>query len=462
MVRDIISVQELGRKIFQEKKMIGELGSLLSHRGQKTSPEETRMVNSQTDAIINSIKNLGQEIVDSLGEIILATPLNGEDSREANSPDKMNKNFQSLPTSPIPQMSSQLPSPNLYTGRTTLPVHKLNSEEEKRNSKLDDIEKLTIKRSKKKEEKVKEEKERKPSSYMKVSGKMFYNFSKSLVDKGVFENLKRELVKANVEVVPTAYVSAMFFSTLLAVGIGIILALFFLFFNLGFTWPIITLVEGGILPRLLKVMWIPIILPIVTFLFGYAYPYMERKTLEAKINHELPFATIHMSAISSSMIEPSKLFGIIVSTKEYPRIEKELIKLQNEINIYGYDLVTALRNRAFNSPSRKLSELFNGLATTITSGGNLPVFFDKRSQTLLFEYRLDVEKEGKAAETFMDIYISVVIASPMVLMLLLMMMRISGLGIALSPTMITVVIVAAVCLINIVFLAFLHLRNPER
>src|SRR3989344_1029985 len=153
---------------------------------------------------------------------------------------------------------------------------------------------------------------------------------------------------------------------------------------------------------------------------------MEKKSSEGKINQELPFAVVHMSAISSSMIEPSKIFNIIISTKEYPALEKEFIKIQNEINIYGYDLVTALRNRSFNSPSKKLAELFNGLATTITSGGNLPVFFEKRSQSLLFEYRLDMEKQGKASETFMDIYISVVIASPMVLMLLLMMMRISG------------------------------------
>ena len=68
--------------------------------------------------------------------------------------------------------------------------------------------------------------------------------------------------------------------------------------------------------------------------------------------------------------------------------EKELIKLMNEINIFGYDLVTALRNIAFNSPSNRLTELFNGLATTITSGGNLPEFFDMRSRSLLFEYRL--------------------------------------------------------------------------
>jgi flagellar protein FlaJ len=166
-----------------------------------------------------------------------------------------------------------------------------------------------------------------------------------------------------------------------------------------------------------------------------------------------------MSAISGSMIDPSKMFSIIISTHEYPYLEKEFKKLINEINLYGYDLINALRTSAYNSPSKKLSELFNGLATTINSGGYLPEFFEKRSQTLLFENRLEQEKKTKSAETFMDIYISLVIAAPMILMILLMMMKISGLGISMSTSMITVIISLSVTMINIVFLTFLQLKK---
>jgi flagellar protein FlaJ len=186
---------------------------------------------------------------------------------------------------------------------------------------------------------------------------------------------------------------------------------------------------------------------------------MEKKSMETKINQELPFATIHMASISESLVEPSNIFRIIISTGEYPNMEREFVKLLNEINVFGYDLVTALRNSAFNSPSRKLSELFDGLATTITSGGNLSDFFDKRAQTLLFDYKLDKEQQTKSAETFMDIYISVVIAAPMILMLLLIMMRVSGLGIALSTGMISLIMVLGVSVVNIIFLAFLQLKQ---
>jgi len=103
--------------------------------------------------------------------------------------------------------------------------------------------------------------------------------------------------------------------------------------------------------------------------------------------------------------------------------------------------------------------LLDGLATTITSGGNLPDFFDKRAQTLLFDHKLEKEKQTKTAETFMDIYISVVIAAPMIFMLLLIMMRVSGLGIALSTSMISLIMVLGVSVVNIIFLVFLQLKQ---
>lgn len=328
-------------------------------------------------------------------------------------------------------------------------------------------ERVTLRRMKKEQEetreKLKKEKEKKKGSqeYAKFANRFFSKTSKELVKKGSFKTLEKELIKANLPYTPTGYVSIIFFTTFIALLVSLFLMLFFLFFNLEATMPFITPMQESFATRIPKVIWIIFVFPIAAFLFAYLYPTMERKSIEGKIENELPFATIHMASISGSMIDPSKTFDIIISTKEYPFLEKEFKKLMNEINVYGYDFVSALRNISANSPSAKLSELFNGLATTINSGGNLPEFFNKRADTLLFEHKIKREKETKAAETFMDIYISIVIAAPMVLMLLLMMMKISGLGISLSTGMITLVMVLGVSIINIIFMVFLHMKKTE-
>ena len=226
--------------------------------------------------------------------------------------------------------------------------------------------------------------------------------------------------------------------------------------------PMITRATEEFGARLLKTFWLIFVVPLGTFFIMFFYPSLEKKATETGINQELPFATIHMSAISGSMIDPTKIFSIIISTNEYPFLEKEFTKLLNDINVYGHNLDGALRDVASKTASKKLAELFNGLAVTITSGGDLANFFEKRAESLLFEHKIEREKHTKSAETFMDIYISVVIAAPMIFMLLLLMMKISGFGINLSIGMITLLMVLGVSFINIVFLMFLHIKQPSQ
>jgi Flp pilus assembly protein TadB len=352
-----------------------------------------------------------------------------------------------------------------------LELKKFSSEKEKENfeknvieykkEQLSDLERNALERLKLKNDKVEKKVEKKPSKYYEFANKLFAEKVKIMLKEQKFRELTQNLVKSNLEYTSITYISLMFLNTILSFFIALIVFAFFLNFNLVPEFPIIAKVTEPIALRLVKLIWIPIGIPIFVYLFMYSLPSLEKKSLEKKIDAELPFVAIHMSAISGSMIDPVKIFSIIVSTKEYPNVGKEFNKLLNEINIYGYDLVTALKDIALNTPSQKLSELFNGLSTTITSGGNLYNFFDKRAQTLLLDYRLEKEKEAKSAETFMDMYISIVIATPMVLMLLLVMMKISGIGISLPTEMITFLVVGAVSLINIFFLLFLQVKQSD-
>ena len=440
MIKNEISFEKLKENIALERKIIDEMNKLSVSPKETRNEEEVRMFSNQINTLKDYLRKINRELLVHIEKISLVKPL-----------------------TPAPVISEpviqQSPTPTFQPVQTmpsSIPESKISKKDS-----LSKLERLTLKRLRKKERKVEVKKERKPSIYAKTANRFFYDTSMSLIKKGKFKRLRRILIKANLEFVPATYVSIMFFTTLLGFLFSILVFLFFLFFNFSATLPIITASTDAIGIRLLKVFWILLAIPASVFFISYYYPTLEKKSIEGKINSELPFVSIHMAAISGSMIDITKIFSIVISTKEYPNIQKEFTKLMNEINVYGYDLVSALRTRAFNSPSIKLSEFFNGLATTITSGGDLPNFFEKRAQSLLFEHRLDMEKQGKAAETFMDIYISVVIAAPMILMLLLMMMSISGLGISLSPGMITLVMILGVTMVNILFLTFLHLKQPS-
>ncbi len=485
--RFIREVQENTRR---QKEITQQLKKLSNQFMRSGNRREREMISLRIQEIKEELKRINARSADSARKLSiyknLPTPMPGgkfkklpkiEDSLDPNQ-NPMIKHAKKQETNPVQNIPQNKSGSNMSRYFQTDSSHKKEKRRDyeekdeddllkkKKKGKFDltDLEKETIRRMKKPEkDKKKSKKEkgfRKPHKHVQIASKMFYSFSQKLIRKNKFKKIRRELVRSNLEFVPANYISFMLFITFVSFIVSLFILGFFLFFSLIALPPFLIHTETPFFTRLLQTFWIPILLPIVAYFFMYFYPSMERGVLEAKIDRELPFATIHMSSISSSLVEPSKIFEIIVTTKEYPTISKEFTKLLNEINIYGYDLVSALKNIAFNSPSKKLAELFNGLATTITSGGNLPEFFEKRSQTLLLEHRLEREKQSKAAETFMDIYISVVIAAPMILMLLLIMMRVSGLGISLSTGMITIVMISGVTLLNVVFLIFLHLKQP--
>ena len=126
--------------------------------------------------------------------------------------------------------------------------------------------------------------------------------------------------------------------------------------------------------------------------------------------------------------------------------------------------MTALKSVAKSSSSSKLRELLEGLATTITSGGSLHEFLDKHSDSLLFDYKLERERYTKMSETLMDIYISIVIAAPMVLLMLFVIIGSTGgfinfLG--LGTDTLSLLINLIIVLLNIGFLIFLRIQQPS-
>ena len=421
-------IEEINEAIEKEKKIIREI-NLLSGDVKNTEDEEKQMIESQINRLRNSLKEANNDLLEALENSGMEKPLEQVSKLEI----PKNENVKKIVIKGKPQK---------YGGE-----------------KISEFDKQVIKRLKRKEREEKEKKEIKPSEYVKFANKLFSSKIQEKFNPKKFVSLEKDLIKSNLGYTPVTYLSIMRLTIIISAIVAFLIFVFFLFFDFSDTGKI-TLMSENLGLRFLKTFWILIVIPAGTLLFMYLYPSMERRSLEEKLNQELPFATIHMAAISGSRIEPTKIFMIVAMTKEYPHLEKELNKLLNEINVYGYDLVTALKDSAVNSPSQKLADLFNGLATTITSGGDLYDFFDKRAQTLLFEYRLDREKQTKSAETFMDIYISVVIAAPMILMLLLMMMKISGLGVSLSTSTLTFLVVGGVSMINIFFLVFLQLKQP--
>ena len=88
-------------------------------------------------------------------------------------------------------------------------------------------------------------------------------------------------------------------------------------------------------------------------------------------------------------------------------------------------------------------------------------FLDKHAEGLLFDYRLERERYTKTAETLMDIYISISIAAPMILLMLFIIMGSTGMYfLGLTTDVMAVLIILSLIFLNVIFLLFLRLKQP--
>jgi len=286
----------------------------------------------------------------------------------------------------------------------------------------------------------------KASPMAHVSNKIFYKLSKKLSKTTLFKSVEKDLRKANMPYLLSSYISMVLLVTSLTFLISFAISFFFI------TSPL----------NIVRNLLIAIALTATSFFLAVSWPASIISSNNKKIEAELPFAVSHMAAIASSKIEPSKIFSIMSLAKEYKLFSSEAKKVINQINIYGYNLTTALRNSAKSCPNKNLSELWNGMATAITTGGNLSTYLKEKSKSILLDYKLTRERYTNVIGLYSDIYTALLIAAPLILMLLLVIMSVLGSSfIGMPISTLSNIGIIGIAVLNIIFLVFLHFTQPE-
>jgi len=139
-----------------------------------------------------------------------------------------------------------------------------------------------------------------------------------------------------------------------------------------------------------------------------------------------------MKGIASQKKESSFWEKVLSGKKErsvYPEIDAEATSIYNDIKVLGLDTVTAIRNGVERAPSPKLAEFFQGIYSTITSGGNLKLYFLNASE----KYMMDNKQEQKVfldqLALTVESYIVIAIAMPIFLIIMMVItMWVSGSG----------------------------------
>jgi len=307
---------------------------------------------------------------------------------------------------------------------------------------------------------------RKPNFYVQFANSLFSDFSNRLIQQKHFKDLALSIRKSGLNILVHSYISMIFLNVVLALIAGIIFGVFFSFFSVKIVFapiPIsITLIKTTFFIFLRNLIVWPLLLTSVTLLVSYYWPMMESNSRRSKINDNLPFGIIHMSAIAGSGVEPTKIFKLLSETKEYGDFSNEARRVVNKINLYGYDLTTALKESAKLSPSPKVKDLFNGMATVLSTGGDLKLYLEKKAADSMLEYKLNRKKFAEASGTYADVYTGVLITAPLIFgVMIAVMAPLGGNLLGISFQTISVIGLVAIVFLNIIFLIFMKVIQPS-
>ncbi len=280
-----------------------------------------------------------------------------------------------------------------------------------------------------------------------------------------FEPVRKAVSESDMKILFRTYVSLIFFlsSSGFAAGFFASLILF------------LAVLKADFFPSILYSLAASAGVAAAVFAMGYLYPISEAGSRKRSIEANMPFAINHMSAIASSGVPPSVMFRLLTGFGDYGSLSDEAEKIVRNIEAFGLDVVTSIKEVSKRTPSPAFKDFLDGMVSVIETGGSLKSFLKAQSDKALFEYRIKREKYLEVLSTYADFYTAIMIMAPLFLIAILAIMSMIGgelMGIQITGSgdffagtyrlgIMDLGIYLLIPAVNIIFILFVHLTQPE-
>lgn len=171
-----------------------------------------------------------------------------------------------------------------------------------------------------------------------------------------------------------------------------------------------------------------ILICVLLFFFFYVYPSMRVGERRKEISYELPFATVYLATISGGNTPPATMFKVLSEFEQYKEVSREAAKIARDVELFGMDIITAIRNVASKTPSEDLKELLWGINTTISAGGDVSAFLHEKAKGYMDDYRRRLDEYTSTLSTLLEIYLTLIIVGSMFFIAMSALMSVFGLG----------------------------------
>ena len=280
--------------------------------------------------------------------------------------------------------------------------------------------------------------------------------------------LRNDLVKARIPLLAEDYMA----SSIMQVIVTFVGGVLFVLFLLGFLIPQIEMMENpstgenfsvsntvqyaiiGIL-----VFALPALIGLVQ-LFTPGWVASSRAT---NMDRQIPYAASYVSALAAANATPSQTFKSLARNKDiYGEISNEAAWIFHSMEFMGRDLVTTLKEAVDRTPSERFAEFIQGIIGTVTSGGNLKLYFLNRSEYYAQQNRVHVKDILQQMALFSEAYVVVAVALPIFAMIIAVItFWVSGAGMQLEEIHMYLLVFGGFPIIQIIFSGLFYSLSME-
>ncbi len=156
----------------------------------------------------------------------------------------------------------------------------------------------------------------------------------------------------------------------------------------------------------------------ITYAIFILYPGVEAGNRRRNIDATLPYAINYVTSMSTAGITPAEVFRLLGDSPIYGESHVEARYIAREIDIFGRDLIDALRLVSSSTPSKRMKEFLQGAMASIASGGNLTDYFRTKADQYALENRQTQKLFLDTLALISESYVTAMVAGTLFLIIL--------------------------------------------
>ncbi|MDD1728234.1 MAG: type II secretion system F family protein [Methanospirillum sp.] len=196
-----------------------------------------------------------------------------------------------------------------------------------------------------------------------------------------------------------------------------------------------------------------------TYLTYLIYPSIVAGSRRRDIESSLPYAINYLAAMSTAGIPPAEVFRQLGNSTIYGESSVEARYVTLEIDVFGKDLIEALKNVSMATPSPRMREFMQGAIGSVASGSNISEYFKTKAEQYTFENRQTQKQFLDTLALISESYVTALVAGTLFLILIQSVMSIlSGEG---TPFFLYIIIYLIIPFGSIMFVVMIDAMTPE-